>query len=255
MAKGRIKTESPAFIKAFEKLTRGKFQSWEVWQDFVVMSACAISNVADRSESHHSTREKMYMDRLKKYDPEEQKVFPELFTELVMALERNQEQDFLGDIFMQLELSSHWKGQFFTPYSVCRMMGDMEVKESLEGIEEKGHISVNDPACGSGSHTHCIHQCGDRGAKRSEKPLELARPHLSHSTGHRHYSGAYVLYPVIPTRCRRLCENRKHPDQPSQLRRRQRELLVFAYVLPRNVAFPSLVSAYGRYACITTKVG
>lgn len=171
MAKGRIKTESPAFIKAFEKLTRGKFQSWEVWQDFVVMSACAISNVADRSESHHSTREKMYMDRLKKYDPEEQKVFPELFTELVMALERNQEQDFLGDIFMQLELSSHWKGQFFTPYSVCRMMGDMEVKESLEGIEEKGHISVNDPACGAGATLIAYINAVTEGLREAKSPL------------------------------------------------------------------------------------
>lgn len=151
MAKGRIQTENPAFIIAFEKLSKGRFQSWEVWQDFVVMTACTLSNAVDKSEPHHSTREKWYMERIKKYTPEEQQIFPELVAELVVALDQNQKQDFLGDIFMKLKLSSHWKGQFFTPYSVCSMMGDMTTPNSLELIEKQGFITVNDPACGAGA--------------------------------------------------------------------------------------------------------
>ncbi len=151
MANGRIQSESPAFIKAFEKLTKGKFQSWEVWQDFIVLAACTFSNSVDWSQEHRPTRMTMYSDRIQKYSPEEQAVFPELLGELINAMEKNQEQDFLGHIFMQLELSSHWKGQFFTPYSVCRMMGDMTVDKSLEQIQEKGYITINDPACGAGA--------------------------------------------------------------------------------------------------------
>lgn len=151
MAKGRIVTKYPDFIKAFNSLTHGRFGAWEVWQDFVIMVACAISNSVDKSELHYATRENLYLERLKKYEPEEQKVFPELLTELVNALQHNQEQDFLGDIFMQLELSNHWKGQFFTPYSLCRLMAEMNVDQSLIQIHEKGCITVNDPACGAGA--------------------------------------------------------------------------------------------------------
>ncbi len=42
------------------------------------------------------------------------------FAIVVEALERNPEQDFLGELYMELELGNHWKGQFFTPYCVCK---------------------------------------------------------------------------------------------------------------------------------------
>jgi hypothetical protein len=33
--------------------------------------------------------------------------------------------DFLGELIMELELSSHWKSQFFTPYTLCELMARM----------------------------------------------------------------------------------------------------------------------------------
>ena len=35
------------------------------------------------------------------------------FAIVVEALERNPEQDFLGELYMELELGNHWKGQVF----------------------------------------------------------------------------------------------------------------------------------------------
>lgn len=136
------------FIDHFQNLCH-RHQSWQVWSDFILMSACAISNRFD--QANFEGREKMYMDRITRYDKKEQQVFPELLAAIVEALDANPEQDFLGNLFMQLELGSHWKGQFFTPYSLCRMMGEMQVGDLERLIDRKGFVTVNDPACGAGA--------------------------------------------------------------------------------------------------------
>lgn len=120
----------------------------EVWSDFCTMAAISIANAVDKR--HFEAREKLYLDTIKRYTKEEQQVFPILFAETVMELERNPDQDFLGKMFMQLELGNHWKGQFFTPYNVCHLMAEMNMDAQVKNIEEKGWISVGDCCCGAG---------------------------------------------------------------------------------------------------------
>lgn len=50
-------------------------------------------------------REKQYNEIMQQYDRAEQSVFAELFAQMVTALEEQPEQDFLGDMFMRLELA------------------------------------------------------------------------------------------------------------------------------------------------------
>ncbi|WP_277934751.1 Cas9 inhibitor AcrIIA9 family protein [Parablautia intestinalis] len=69
-----------------------------------------------------------------------------------MALENEPEQDFLGKMYMNLNLGNHWKGQFFTPYTVCKMMSQMTLGNADRQIEEQGYISICDPACGAGAN-------------------------------------------------------------------------------------------------------
>lgn len=123
---------------------------WQVWSDFVVMSAISISNAVD--QSHFDTREKMYMSIATKYNEREIKCFAEMFARIVTAIDMNPDQDFLGDLFMSLGLGNESGGQFFTPYSVCRAMAAMTYGEDLKAkIEKQGWVSVNDPACGAGA--------------------------------------------------------------------------------------------------------
>jgi hypothetical protein len=136
------------FMDDFNKLTH-RHNGWQVWEDFVVMAACSISNSFDTV--HYEKREKLYMDRIKRYEAAEASVFAKLLATTVIALDEDPEQDFLGVLFQLLELSNHWKGQFFTPYSVCRMMADMQMDGVGEIVKEKGYVSVNDPACGAGA--------------------------------------------------------------------------------------------------------
>ena len=156
------------FLKIFKSLTY-RYSPWEVWADFVSMAACAISNRVDRRDEVWSAREERYMTTINKYSEEERKQFPELFAETVNALEANPDQDFLGSLYMELELSNHWKGQFFTPYCVCEMMAKISMDDLRARVNEQGHITLNDPACGAGATLIAgVHE-----AKRALEPLKL----------------------------------------------------------------------------------
>ena len=124
-------------------------QPWEVWSDVIAVMACSIANAVDRAPEHYDSREKEYVACIKRLGGVEKPA--QLFTILVEALEVNSDQDFLGEIYMALELGNHWKGQFFTPYSVCRMMSQMTMGNTDRQIEEQGYISICDPACGAGA--------------------------------------------------------------------------------------------------------
>lgn len=138
------------FIKVFERMTYAQ-SDWKAWTDFITMAACSIANAVDRSE-RYAEREKMYLDIAGRYKPEELDAFSELLAVTVEALERDPEQDFLGVLFQDLELNSHWHGQFFTPYHVCKFMAQVvNVENDRAEIEGKGYIFVNDPACGAGA--------------------------------------------------------------------------------------------------------
>lgn len=57
----------------------------------------------------------------------------------------------LGDTYGQLELTNEGRGQFFTPYSVSRMMAQIALQDVADGVAEKGYITISDPACGGGA--------------------------------------------------------------------------------------------------------
>ncbi|MGC6586192.1 N-6 DNA methylase [Paenibacillus sp. Dod16] len=137
------------FIDLFNTLTH-RHRAWQVWSDFIELAACSISNVFDRR--HKNAREASYLSIIAKYNASEQGIFPMLYAEIVNAFEQKPEQDFLGDLFMRLELSNHWRGQFFTPYNICLLMAQMQfANDFAQMITEKGVVNVNDPACGAGA--------------------------------------------------------------------------------------------------------
>lgn len=125
------------FIKTFQEILNGETR-WSLWTDFCEAASITLSQVCFSKK-----REERFLEIMKKHKTED---FSKLFAITVEALERDPEQDFLGTLFMQLELSSHWHGQFFTPYSVGAMMA----KVNNYSCEGKDYVSVNDPACGAG---------------------------------------------------------------------------------------------------------
>lgn len=143
------------FVKVFDTLT-GKYNRWEVWRDMITMTAVGISNSVDGRFAE--AREKLYLDSAKKYTREELLVFSRLFGLMVNRMEEKIETglwgDFLGELFMGLELGSNLGGQFFTPYHLCLAMARLEIGKGeavREEIARHGWASVADVACGAGA--------------------------------------------------------------------------------------------------------
>ena len=178
-----------AIAKSFEGLC-GRHSRWEVWADWITMSACSISNAVD--QTHREAREKIFLNAREKYAEEEMRVMAEMLGMVVSALDDNQDQDLLGEIFMTLGLGNEHNGQFFTPYNVCRAMSQLTIGDVAAQVEAQGWISAADPACGAGAllvafANECLRQ-----NRRTDvlHPAQLAG--LRGLCGHRGFAGPPV---------------------------------------------------------------
>ena len=145
-----IKDTQKEFQNIFNTLCRS-YSPWEVWSDFINMSAISISNACDRTSNKRDEREKYYLQIAKKYQEAELDAIAKMLVIVVNELEANPDQDYLGELFMSLGLGDHWKGQFFTPYNVCRMMAEITMADIDEKLKRRGWIGINDCACGAGA--------------------------------------------------------------------------------------------------------
>ena len=116
-----------------------RYRKWEIFTDFCQMSAISLYQPFARDEA----LEKEYLQIVAKYDKKDVDIFPKLLSLVVMALS-DRMGDFLGECFAALDLSSKYKGQFFTPYHISKFMA------SILGENSKEHEGLSEPACGAG---------------------------------------------------------------------------------------------------------
>lgn len=129
----------------------------DVFSDFVEMSALAISNAVDRH--HYDSREKRYLEIAKKYDRDELGRFSEMLGALTMTFEDRVQRlvpngdglaDILGQTYMMLDLGNERAGQFFTPYTVSRLMAGINLRDGNPYVDRDGFVTIEEPACGAG---------------------------------------------------------------------------------------------------------
>lgn len=144
-------TNHQAELLRLIRLLAPKYSTWSVFEDFLAMSAYTFSNSVDAV--HRDEREADYMKIAGKYKKEELTLFPEMLYHLIEELEcyTDSPTDVLGRIFHELELHNKYKGQFFTPQSICDMMGEMVLGANDSSIAERGYITVAEPSVGSGA--------------------------------------------------------------------------------------------------------
>ncbi|CAD7740979.1 hypothetical protein LMG31884_47130 (plasmid) [Xanthomonas hydrangeae] len=142
-----LTTHQKEFVKLIRANTAGRYRLHDVFRDFCEMAALSISNAVDRSQ--YAGREARFLEIEKRYTPEERERFQRMLAELVMCLEEGF-SDCLGALFMALELGDDWKGQYFTPYEVSRLMAGISAGDLKEKISGHGFVTVNEPACGAG---------------------------------------------------------------------------------------------------------
>ena len=116
-----------------------------VFNDFLTLSCCSLAQTVYRSDN----LEQRYLNIIKTYTKEQAEEFSKLLAFLVLGLEQDS-QDFLGQVYMSLNLGSQANGQYFTPYSVCKFMAEINFAE-IESFQSNQLITLSEPCCGSGA--------------------------------------------------------------------------------------------------------
>ena len=108
-SKPTISTHRKELIKLIEKAARTT-STWNVFNDFITVSALSISNSSDsfhiaNSEKVWNEREQRYLKIINKYDENTRPLFPQMFNELVSELQdasTSHYTDVLGEIFGEM---------------------------------------------------------------------------------------------------------------------------------------------------------
>ncbi|GAW86207.1 conserved hypothetical protein [Bathymodiolus platifrons methanotrophic gill symbiont] len=117
-----------SFIKIFNSIAKHKHR-YQVFSDFVTMSAIAVHNGLNKSE----TLENEYMEIVGKCSKEEATKLANLFTNLVILL----------------DLGNTNNGQFFTPPEISLMLAQLSYGDKLKNLDTP-FITLSEPACGAG---------------------------------------------------------------------------------------------------------
>ena len=194
-----------------------RHDSWQVFSDFVEMSAISLSNAVDLAQ--RDGREARYMEIVRRYNKEEASRFAEMFGELVMELESGM-TDVLGEVFMEMELGNKWRGQFFTPYHLCKMMAQMNVDDHMKGmIERNGFIRANEPACGGGAMIIGLAASMQQAGINYQQHLHVVAQDLDHKAVHMTYLQLSLLHiPAVVIQGNTLAlEEREHWYTPAHI--------------------------------------
>jgi hypothetical protein len=150
------------FVRLYNSLLAKGHSGWKVFSDFCEMAAMSLANSFSRCEA----REAKYMEVVGRYSPPELDALSEMLACVVEGLDHEVDGqlreegkpafpacDFLGSLFMELNLSSHWRGQFFTPYHLCQFMARMAFnpEELRDKLDSENFITVMEPASGAGA--------------------------------------------------------------------------------------------------------
>lgn len=131
-------------IDEFKMLATHK-DMWQVYKEFLELSAIAYSNICDKAQA--KDREERYLEIIKTYKSGQADHIAKILALIVLEMEKDP-QDILGKIFMELRLGSSWTGQVFTPQNLADMLAELSFKE--DEIKERGYITVMEPAVGGG---------------------------------------------------------------------------------------------------------
>lgn len=129
----------------------GSRHKWQVFCDFVELAAITISNQYDYV--HREEREERYLQLVSTYTRPEMDRFCSMLSCAIAACRicEDDPEDFLGEVYHELELHNKWKGQFFTPMKICSLMAEFQMADAEKTLSTKPYVTVNDPCSGSGA--------------------------------------------------------------------------------------------------------
>jgi len=157
------------FISLLSKIDFSK-RLYEVFYDFCTLGTYSLA-LPFYPDLAKEELEKVY----KRYTRDQLVLFDEAFTVMVNEMEITNE-DFLGEVYQQCEFGNARQGQFFTPYHVSLMIAKVSLGDAKEKITERGFLTLNEPACGSGGMVIAFRQAMlDEGCNPSRDVFVVAQ--------------------------------------------------------------------------------
>lgn len=133
-------------INSIEELS-GSYTPYVIFTDWVKMMAISIQNSCCMIHNKlWNTREKLYLDTVKKYNGREVALLCKMHGLLWQLYQEYGIYDYLGDIYMRSGAGSKMTGQFFTPFHVSKLCAAIRLKD----VKENEKIKMNEPSVGGG---------------------------------------------------------------------------------------------------------
>ncbi|WP_308538916.1 N-6 DNA methylase [uncultured Pantoea sp.] len=148
-----IETARKQFVSVFRHTAR-HLRRWDVFSDFITLAASELDLATIRAPESMARCRKI----CGRYRPEDISDLHRLFGLMVSALEAKF-HDFLGAIFMELELGDGRQGQYFTPYSVQSLMARMLMPGVQDAVRREGFFTLSEPTCGAGGMVVAVAEC------------------------------------------------------------------------------------------------
>uniref|UniRef100_UPI00036C08DF N-6 DNA methylase n=1 Tax=Pantoea ananas TaxID=553 RepID=UPI00036C08DF len=148
-----IETARKQFVSVFRHTAR-HLRRWDVFSDFITLAASELDFATIRAPESMARCRKI----CGRYRPEDIQDLHRLFGLMVSALEAKF-HDFLGAIFMELELGDGRQGQYFTPYSVQSLMARMLMPGAEDAVRREGFFTLSEPTCGAGGMVVAVAEC------------------------------------------------------------------------------------------------
>lgn len=136
------------FVKDLSSLDHSK-STQEKFRDFCELGYCAYARLTTSMDKADEL-EKRYMQIVSTYsDKDAIRAYPRLLGMVWQGVEQDKE-DFLGVAATEIGALNASQGQFFTPIEISQLMAQITLNDAGTLIKEKGYITFNEPASGSG---------------------------------------------------------------------------------------------------------
>ena len=165
----------------------GKYNPYQVFTDWIAMSALSISNSCQLIHNKiYQDREQKYIAIAKKYDAEELKVFGNMTGALALVLEENM-SDVLGEIYMKAGCGSKATGQFFTPYHLSYVAAKLCYENQFSQNATNDEVEINEPSTGGGGKMIAICQVAKESGLDYQRKIHITAQDLD-------WNGVYMTY-------------------------------------------------------------
>lgn len=127
---------------------------WTAYSDFMEIAAYTLKKPFEFVYKENIDNE--FNNILKKYNDNEKEIFTNLLGIFINLMDeeasRGKFTDIAGEIFNLLNIANKQAGQFFTPQNLGYLTANVMDKNNIKKIiDEQGYMTLNEPACGTGS--------------------------------------------------------------------------------------------------------